>query len=159
MCLKSEYSKQELNRLLPEKSFKAYKFVNKSAGKLTSPHYYYEWSKGKHISDHTRSGEGFYVTYFKPGEISRSGVRIEVTVNPKDVVKAGPDLYGSYRGTCFVVKKLSISEKQWNEANGITVQTIARKGKKLIKKAKKSAAKRAKKVRKLIKKVKNVNSF
>lgn len=150
MCLARRFSNEELKQVKPNKVFKAFKFVEKSGNDLISPCYHYVWKVGTHISDHNVSGEGFYVTYFKPGEMVADKVRIEVTVNPEDIVKAGPDQYGGYSGTCFVVKKLTISKKQWAEANGITMEKLAVKGRKIIKKAKK---KKKKPVHPLMKKI------
>lgn len=155
MCLQRVYTESELRQVKPNKTFKAYKFVTKQGDKLISPCYHYVWKVGNHISDHDKSGEGFYVTYFKPGEMVSNKVRIEVTVKPEDIVKAGPDQYGGYSGTCFVVKKLTISKKQWAEANGITFEKLAIKGRKIIKKVKKKKKKSIHPMmKKIIKKIK-----
>lgn len=154
MCLRSQYSESELKAVTPNKTFVAYKFCHNENGVLKSPCYHYLWSVGNHTSDHSTSGEGFYVMLFKPGEFKSNKVRLEVSVNPKDIVKGGPDSHEGFSGTCFVVKKLKVSQKQYDKALGVNVQTIARKAKPIIKKAKKSAVKRQSKAKKLIKKIK-----
>lgn len=155
MCLSREFSESEFKAVLPKRKFKAFKFVTESNGKLVSPVYHYEWKVGEHKTD----GEGFYVTSFEPGKVSSGGgSRIEVTVDPKDVKKAGPDQHGGYKGTCFVCKKVAVSQKQYDEAMGIKKEAIASGMKKIraIKKTQKKTVKKKtqKLVNKLVKKVK-----
>ena len=160
MCLKSQLTVEQLKLVTPKRSFKAWKFVQVENNELVSPHFHYVWKVGEHKTD----GEGFYVTYFKPGEIANDGnKRLEVTVNPKDINKGGSDIYGGYVGTCFVCKKVTVSQKQYDEAMGIKKEAHIKKGKELLTKmkekkvSKKVVAKKKKTtslVRKLIKKVK-----
>lgn len=151
MCLSSVLPQNQLDALLPTEPFYAYKVVNKRDNKLVSPVYsQFQWSPGEHHVEASGDG-GFYVCLVKPGHsihMRASSKRvIRIKIDPKDVVKGGPDVIDGHACTCLIVRKLTLDEQDYvnalnDENQNITTELLVAQGTKIVEKAEAKIAKR-----------------
>lgn len=141
MCLNSRNSDEVTRNLLPDGEFFAYKLLRKSGDTLCSPHYTTVWRPGEMISRDAARGNngdvGIYVFMANPGpgvmldsrgsgwSNKQGGNRlVQVRVKPEDVVASGKDTWNGFSGTTLVVRKLTITQEDYDLAMNDSLRQI-----------------------------------